>query len=108
MFNLQSGRLHQSFPTLPLRSQIQASSKGHGKAPFAVDNSETKHTKAVTGLMVDGLNQTVISCGLDGKVKVSIAGNPSPWFVNMFLISCDYSSGSLCQDAWLVNLIGIR
>jgi U3 small nucleolar RNA-associated protein 21 len=29
----------------------------------------TKHTKAVTGLMIDSLNRTVVSCGLDGKVK---------------------------------------
>jgi len=24
----------------------------------------------VTGIMIDGINRTVISCGLDGKVKV--------------------------------------
>ena len=108
MFNLQSGRHHQSFPALSVRPQVQASSKGRGKAPLAVENSEPKHTKTVTGLMVDGLNQTVISCSLDGKVKVSIANNPPPKFVNMFLTSCDYSSGIFYQGVWLVNLIGIQ
>ncbi|KAF9885124.1 hypothetical protein FE257_000701 [Aspergillus nanangensis] len=56
MFNLQSGSHRQSFPTrIRQKKNLQVAS--------------TKHTKAVTGLMVDGLNQTVISCGLDGKVK---------------------------------------
>lgn len=32
----------------------------------------SKHTKSVTGLMIDNLNRTVVSCGLDGKLKVSI------------------------------------
>lgn len=63
MFNLQSGAHRQSFP-----------GKGHkkkGSVPSALLKDENPgHTKAVTGLMVDSLNQTVISCGLDGKVKV--------------------------------------
>ena len=66
MFNLQSGRHQQSFPALSTKPGL----KDHRKNPLAVDNANTKHTKAVTGLMVDNLNQTVISCGLDGKVKV--------------------------------------
>jgi U3 small nucleolar RNA-associated protein 21 len=32
---------------------------------------EGKHKGAVTGLAVDGLNRTVISCSDDGKVKAS-------------------------------------
>ena len=28
-----------------------------------------KHTKAVTGVVVDSMNKTVISCSLDGKIK---------------------------------------
>ncbi|OJJ35746.1 hypothetical protein ASPWEDRAFT_40984 [Aspergillus wentii DTO 134E9] len=57
MFNLQSGSHRQSFPARPLKPYDRRKTE------------EAKHTKAVTGLMVDGLNQTVISCGLDGKVK---------------------------------------
>lgn len=71
MFNLQSGRYRQSFPALqggpPSRN---CSRDGPGKSV------EAKHNKAVTGLMVDGLNQTVISCGLDGQIKVSISAYP--------------------------------
>lgn len=69
MFNLQSGRHRQSFPaTLASRSQIQRGSS----SVSATKSTATKHIKAVTGLVVDGLNQTIISCGLDGKIKVSI------------------------------------
>ena len=72
MFNLQSGRHQQSFPALSTKPGL----KDHRKNPLALDNASTKHTKAVTGLMVDNLNQTVISCGLDGKVKVRYFVSP--------------------------------
>lgn len=69
MFNLQSGRHRQSFPaTLASRSQTQ---RGISSVS-ATKSTATKHIKAVTGIVIDGLNQTVISCGLDGKIKVSI------------------------------------
>lgn len=65
MFNLQSGQHRQSFPSRGPKS----------RAMKMQSNSEsTKHTKSVTGLMIDNLNRTVISCGLDGKVKVSSSG----------------------------------
>ena len=71
MFNLQSGRYRQSFPARQVGPPSQKGSRdGPGK------NVETKHNKAVTGLMVDGLNQTVISCGLDGRIKVNISAYP--------------------------------
>ncbi|CAG8248445.1 unnamed protein product [Penicillium salamii] len=62
MYNMQSGQHRQSFPArLPAsRSKINA---------LATATGSSKHTKAVTGLMVDSLNRTVVSCGLDGKVK---------------------------------------
>lgn len=90
MFNLQSGRHHQSFPALSVKPGL----KDHRRNPLAVDNAQTKHTKAVTGLMVDNLNQTVISCGLDGKVKVNIARyaslprlmNPIPNILSVLLV----------------------
>ncbi|KAJ5469430.1 hypothetical protein N7539_009048 [Penicillium diatomitis] len=61
MFNMQSGQHRQSFPPPAPKSR-------KARVPVA-DRSADKHTKAVTGLMVDNLNRTVISCGLDGKVK---------------------------------------
>ncbi|OJJ45539.1 hypothetical protein ASPZODRAFT_69675 [Penicilliopsis zonata CBS 506.65] len=67
MFNLQSGAHRRQFPPrspsgsrIPTTDKLRADSLKLGKA---------RHTKAVTGLMIDGLNRTVISCGLDGKVK---------------------------------------
>jgi len=69
MFNLQSGRHRQSFPaTLASRRQVRGNSKDNSN----VSATGIRHTKAVTGIVVDGLNQTVISCGLDGKIKVGI------------------------------------
>lgn len=41
-------------------------------APKKCAKGQGKHTKAVTGIVVDSLNKTVISSGADGKVKVSI------------------------------------
>lgn len=65
MFNLQSGILRQRFP--PALTPGQAK-----KLKFPHENSrigQGKHKKAISGLMVDSLNRTVISCGLDGKLK---------------------------------------
>ena len=61
MFNLQSGQHRQSFPS---------------KAPkYRGAMEDTKHNKAVTGLAVDSLNRTVVSSGMDGKVKVMSSFN---------------------------------
>lgn len=74
MFNLQSGILRQRFPA-PLnpaqakKLKLQRTSdEPSGDVP-RFGPGEGKHKKAVTGLMVDPLNRTVISCGLDGKIK---------------------------------------
>ncbi|KAB8253847.1 Utp21 specific WD40 associated putative domain-containing protein [Aspergillus pseudonomiae] len=75
MFNMQSGLYRQSFP-----------SRGRGNG--------AKHSKAVTGVAIDGLNQTIISCGLDGKVKF--------W---------DFTSGSLTDELdWypMTSITGLR
>ncbi|KAE8411565.1 Utp21 specific WD40 associated putative domain-containing protein [Aspergillus pseudocaelatus] len=80
MFNMQSGLYRQSFPSRGLKK----ASKGNG----------AKHSKAVTGVAIDGLNQTVISCGLDGKVKF--------W---------DFTSGSLADELdWypMTSITGLR
>ncbi|KAI4142091.1 MAG: hypothetical protein LQ341_003317 [Variospora aurantia] len=81
MFNLQSGILRQRFPAPLNPSQakkklrlLQSASGEEEEAsasstPHRFGPGEGKHRKAVTGLMIDPLNRTVISCGLDGKVK---------------------------------------
>lgn len=74
MFNLQSGIHRQRFPSTLTPGQAKklklahaTGGNDHGQMKFAL--GEGKHKKAVTGLMVDTLNRTVISCGLDGKIK---------------------------------------
>lgn len=63
MFNMQSGHHRQSFPSrLP-------KSRGMKTSPGSM-GGKTRHTKAVTGVMIDSLNRTVTSCSLDGRVKV--------------------------------------
>ncbi|PGH22980.1 hypothetical protein AJ80_02895 [Polytolypa hystricis UAMH7299] len=76
MFNLQSGQHRQSFPArisqaqakkLVLhQSEVLDGTQNRGKVFHA---GQGKHTKAVTGLVVDSLNSVIVSCGLDGKVK---------------------------------------
>ncbi|EKV08509.1 SnoRNA binding protein, putative [Penicillium digitatum] len=63
MFNMQSGLHRQSFPARPPAGRA---TKSNAQTLIA---AASKHTKAVTGLMIDSLNRTVVSCGLDGKVK---------------------------------------
>ncbi|KAL4870158.1 hypothetical protein BDV12DRAFT_62187 [Aspergillus spectabilis] len=62
MFNMQSGQFRQRYPSQKARNKFG------GDLTRQVDIS-TEHTKAVTGLAIDGLNRTLVSCGLDGKVK---------------------------------------
>jgi U3 small nucleolar RNA-associated protein 21 len=80
MYNLQSGRHRQRFPSkltpAQLRQvkmqQLKALDKvnqlqPHGRISFTPGTG--RHTAAVTGIVVDPLNRTVISCSLDGKIK---------------------------------------
>ncbi|KAK2788402.1 hypothetical protein FQN52_006726 [Onygenales sp. PD_12] len=78
MYNLQSGIHRQSFPAkiTPAQArkmkmqQVELELMGAVQAgPRKFQMGEGKHKGAVTGLMVDALNTTVVSCGLDGKVK---------------------------------------
>ncbi|KAL3429300.1 Utp21 specific WD40 associated putative domain-containing protein [Aspergillus tetrazonus] len=63
LFNMQSGQYRRSYPCqktkYDLGSEVRYSNK----------QVHTQHTKSVTGLAIDSLNRTVVSCGLDGKVK---------------------------------------
>ncbi|KAA6412871.1 MAG: WD domain-containing [Lasallia pustulata] len=79
MFNLQSGIHRQRFPSKLTPGQARKLKMMQANGDRAITErggslpkyglGEGKHTKAVTGLIVDGLNRTVISCGLDGKIK---------------------------------------
>jgi U3 small nucleolar RNA-associated protein 21 len=99
MFNLQSGMHRQRFPPrlTPKQAQRLEAQQAGAEATHAAQNTfargQGKHSKAVTGLQVDGLNRTVISCGADGKVKF--------W---------DFTNGRLLHELdWsLTSLRGIR
>jgi len=77
MFNLQSGLRRQRYPAKLTPAQarklqmqkIQASEGTIGLKPVKFPPGLGKHRKAVTGLVVDSLNKTLITCSLDGKVK---------------------------------------
>lgn len=77
MYNLQSGILRQKFPSSLTPGQARKLKASHAASNGAITADgpnrfslgEGRHRKAVTGLMVDGLNRVVISCGLDGKIK---------------------------------------
>ncbi|KAI9820373.1 MAG: hypothetical protein M1827_005997 [Pycnora praestabilis] len=101
MFNLQSGIHRQRFPSrlTPAQARKLQTQRGadnvaildrhHAKRKFGL--GEGKHTKAVTGVMVDGLNRTVISCSLDGRIKF--------W---------DFSTGILLDEVDYHPMIGIN
>jgi U3 small nucleolar RNA-associated protein 21 len=80
MFNLQSGRHRQRFPSRLTPAQLRQLKMQQLKALDEVNKLQTRskrtfapgtgrHTKAVTGIVVDSLNRTVVSCSLDGKIK---------------------------------------
>ncbi|KAI9721000.1 MAG: hypothetical protein M1812_002479 [Candelaria pacifica] len=105
LFNLQSGLHRQRFPArlTPAQArklkiqQLAIEEQPHDNfkkriREFSV--GEGKHTKAVTGLTVDSLNRTLISCGSDGRVKF--------W---------DFSTGVLQRELdWspMTSIIGAR
>jgi U3 small nucleolar RNA-associated protein 21 len=75
MFNLQSGIHRRSFPARISALQVKNRRLRKGNQMLGADQNggseigDGKHMKEVTGLMVDGLNRNVVSCGLDGRVK---------------------------------------
>lgn len=77
-FNLQSGLQRQKFPAplTPVQAKkframqvngCKSSDNPGERGRFGI--GEGKHRKPVTGLMVDAMNRTLYSCGLDGKLK---------------------------------------
>ncbi|ROW05366.1 hypothetical protein VSDG_00341 [Cytospora chrysosperma] len=80
MFNLQSGMHRQKFPSrltpaqarqMKLHQLKQADSvqQLQARSRFNFAPGTGKHTKPVTGIVVDSMNKMVISCSLDGTVK---------------------------------------
>ncbi|KAF2761410.1 WD-repeat protein-like protein [Pseudovirgaria hyperparasitica] len=79
MYNLQSGMRRQRFPppltpkqAQRLKTELEEEEEIIAEpysAPKKFHRGQGKHTNAVTGLVVDSLNRTVVSCGADGKVK---------------------------------------
>ena len=82
MFNLQSGIHRQRFPARLTPNQAKRLKVQQEEAEDMILDAvpgaskkfakgQGRHTKAVTGIVVDSLNKTVVSSGADGKVKVS-------------------------------------
>jgi U3 small nucleolar RNA-associated protein 21 len=80
MYNLQSGLHRQRFPSRLTQAQakklkLQQIQEAEGTIQVRSSGKRTfqpglgKHTKPVTGVVVDSLNKNIISCSLDGKVK---------------------------------------
>lgn len=80
MFNLQSGIHRQRFPSrltpaqarqlkLHQLRQADAVNQLDARSRFSFAPGTGKHTKSVTGIVVDSMNKLVISCSLDGTVK---------------------------------------
>ncbi|KAI9050573.1 hypothetical protein LZ554_005734 [Drepanopeziza brunnea f. sp. 'monogermtubi'] len=77
-FNLQSGRHHQRYPCkltkvqakkIQLQLQLEAARAVDLPRPGTYQLGLGRHRKSVTGVVVDQISQTVISCSLDGKIK---------------------------------------
>ena len=80
MYNLQSGIRRQRFPSRLTPSQarqirLQQLRQADDVAQLEIGGSPKhlpgtgKHTKAVTGIVVDAMNKTVVSCSVDGRIK---------------------------------------
>lgn len=67
MFNLQSGVHRQRFPARIKAGQAKQLKLGQ-LHPEQAARYQKGHNDAITGVVVDSMNQTVISTGLDGQV----------------------------------------
>ncbi|KAK4163245.1 Utp21 specific WD40 associated putative domain-containing protein [Cladorrhinum sp. PSN259] len=110
MFNLQSGRHRQRFPSKLTPAQLRQLKMQQLKALDKVNELQLrskrtfapgsgKHTAAVTGIVVDSLNQTITSCSLDGKIKFwdFVTGNlidEIDWAPMTKITACRYHAGS--------------
>jgi U3 small nucleolar RNA-associated protein 21 len=121
MYNLQSGQYRRRFPVrlTPAEAkkyrleQLQAEDSMHDvdvDSPRKFAKGEGKHRGAVTGLAVDGLNRTLISCSDDGRVKVSAHSYCNAAFANSFQF-WDFMTGLLLHEVdWypMTKIMGLR
>ncbi|KAG0135859.1 hypothetical protein HOY82DRAFT_498741 [Tuber indicum] len=68
MYNIQSGIKRRQFPEPVSAAVAKRLKNSTGPAKLGMAGIG-KHTKAVTGIVVDSLNRVVISTSLDGEVK---------------------------------------
>lgn len=110
MFNLQSGRHRQRFPSRLTPAQLRqlklqqmktldkvSKLQTHSNKTFAPGSG--KHANAVTGIVVDSLNKHVISCSLDGTIKFwdFVTGNlvdEIDWAPMTRITACRYHPGN--------------
>lgn len=108
-FNLQSGVQRQKFPSSLTPGQARklkvSHAAGNNATAIGLDGTrkyalgEGRHKRAVTGLMVDGLNKILVSCGLDGKIKFwdfqsGLLQNEIDWFPMTSIIASQYHGPS--------------
>ncbi|EEY22137.1 U3 small nucleolar RNA-associated protein [Verticillium alfalfae VaMs.102] len=98
MYNLQSGIHRQRFPAklTPAQAreiriqQLKAGDDSIQVAGGGFLQGTGRHTKAVTGIIVDSMNKHIVSCSLDGKIKF--------W---------DFLTGRLLQQIDWAPMVGI-
>lgn len=110
MFNLQSGIHRQRFPSrltpaqarqlkLHQLKQADAVNQLNARSRLSFAPGTGKHTKSVTGIVVDSMNKVVISCSLDGMVKFwdFLTGNlieQIDWAPMTRVTGCRYHAGN--------------
>ncbi|KAF2191079.1 Utp21-domain-containing protein [Zopfia rhizophila CBS 207.26] len=119
MYNLQSGIHRQRFPTRLTPAQAKALKLQELEAENVIlganssslpkfSRGQGKHKGAITGIAVDSLNRTVISCSEDGKVKfwdfaTSILLHEIDWYPMTKILGMRYHRSSdlialICDD----------
>ncbi|KAK3324298.1 Utp21 specific WD40 associated putative domain-containing protein [Cercophora scortea] len=108
MFNLQSGRHRQKFPSRLTPAQLRQIKLQQIRSLDTVSqltNQKSfsrgtgRHTRTVTGIVVDSMNKSVISCSLDGTIKFwdFMTGNlvdEIDWAPMVGITGCRYHPGN--------------
>lgn len=70
-YNLQSGLHRQRFPAklTPAEARKLKIAQIEGLSTRKFPAGMGRHTRAVTGIIVDSLNRNIISCSMDGRIK---------------------------------------
>ncbi|KAI1342387.1 WD domain-containing protein [Xylariaceae sp. FL0016] len=110
MFNLQSGLHRQRFPSKLTPAQARQVKMQQLRQADTVVQLQArsasgflpgtgKHTKAVTGIVIDSMNKYVITCSLDGRIKFweFLTGNllyEINWAPMTVITGCRYHAAS--------------